>query len=589
MYKFNNTHIFTGYLKQLLASVNIPTCKIYTKEFIKYFETYNQEDPRVVESIDTLGESRKAIKINYLKDDDIQTFNWPITPDTDSKTYDWSSPFTKIAPTWTHSSDVQFKGNNPVHCLTRTFKSSGNIYDSKLHNYLGDFLRFLRDYHDINLMSLYNCFDNKIYNNLYLRVPATEKTITYLKEKIVTNISQDGKDTVQTVSSEKDETLSLPALELVSNDPNYRIYAVPVKLFANYTIAIDSPQSIEFFCGFYGTRLDASDKSIDLMRKTYKKFRKTNFSRPFLYDCLDVKYWNKELESQKVKSPSGAFLPQFMLTDTVSRWDILKKEQDLKLFIKVPTACTSSIVVLEGDYRNYNDFKYEPIPVIRNGKEDTAWSYYQNTWKANFKTGTEVFTTDAIDPVTNQKTTKTTYFDLPDLNDRPFKPISKLQLLLLNTGESYPFADRLIEYLAGSAITPNDEISDNIKRAQKVMRRNGYHFKIDGIWEPKMQQIAYDYLMNTGPIETVEIETKNNKKAKVLVDRQRGSHPTLGHKSNASIFDTLGYIDKDIEKWYATWKLQPVVRRGQIIADELVSTVVDTIQDTDIYNGLYDI
>ena len=54
MFKFNNTHIFTGYLKQKLSSVNIPTCKIYTKEFADYLVIHKKEDPRIIKSIDTI-------------------------------------------------------------------------------------------------------------------------------------------------------------------------------------------------------------------------------------------------------------------------------------------------------------------------------------------------------------------------------------------------------------------------------------------------------------------------------------------------------------------------------------------------------
>jgi hypothetical protein len=55
MFKYNNTHIFTGYLKQLLSSVNIPACKIYTKEFAEYLIAHGKEDPRVIESIDSVA------------------------------------------------------------------------------------------------------------------------------------------------------------------------------------------------------------------------------------------------------------------------------------------------------------------------------------------------------------------------------------------------------------------------------------------------------------------------------------------------------------------------------------------------------
>jgi hypothetical protein len=64
--------------------------------------------------------------------------------------------------------------------------------------------------------------------------------------------------------------------------------------------------------------------------------------------------------------------------------------------------------------------------------------------------------------------------------------ISPLQLLHLNTKEQHPFADRLIEYLIGNAITNSEtEIYDNIRRSQKALASNysanGYTVGLPGI------------------------------------------------------------------------------------------------------------
>lgn len=506
MLKYNNNHIFTGYLKQLLSTFSLPACKIYTYEFAKYLETHGKEDPRVLQSFNDITNEHLAVRINYLRNSEICHYFWePLKTD---------SQLGLDNTFWKRSTELDFEIDKFIPGLTRRLNSPGINYDTKTHEYLGDYLRFLRDYYGVNLMSLYNCFTDKIYSNVYFPFVLNPKAEEANQIKVVIN----------------------------AQEPEYRLYALPVKLFANYTIAVDCDQGIELFCGIYNTNLDTSSKAQDLAVRTYQKVHKTLFKQPFLYTKLSTDCWSDETDFNLDENGNKLSLR----TDVFTRWDLTNREKDLKLFIKVPISCRSSITILEGDFRNHNDVQYAPV----NG----VWKYQNNHCLLNFNTSKK---SDKI-----------------DLNNYSFKPISQLQLLAFNTGESYPFADRLVEYLSGSVITPIDEIADNIKRIQKVMNDNNYYFKIDGLWENKMQNILYDYAMNSGPIDI-----SNDKK---LIDTRQGYHKKLGHHTKSTLFDILGYADKDVERFYASWK-------KDIIKNRTEAVVKNSLQNVDIYDGLYDL
>lgn len=526
MLKYNNNHIFTGYLKQLLSSFYIPSCRVYTKAFADYFTNHGEEDPRVLKSFDNINDDRLAVRINYLKNDEIYHYYWkPSSKDTQ---------LGLANATWKRSANVFYNTDKFIPGLNRCLNSPGITYDTKTHEYLGEYLRFIRDYYNVNLMSLYNCFTDKIYNNVYFNFVINPTATADKQVKVLFN----------------------------SQDPTYKLYALPVKLFSEYTIAIDCDQGIEMFCGLYNTSLDSSVKAENLAMRTYKKVNKTIFKQPFVYDKLSVKYWSDDTDFKVDEHGNKSGIN----TKIFTRWDIANREQDLKLFIKVPISCRSSITILEGDYRNFNDCKYIPSRGV--------WKYTSNRSILNFSKKDKV-----------------------DLDNYDFKPISKLQLLEFNTGESYPFADRLIEYLCGSVITPIDEVTDNIKRVQKVMNANGYYFKVDGVWEDRMKNIVYDYIMNSGPVEAVLIgdderdmanyekkimspTTYAYKTKLILVDKHQGMHQRLGHSSKSTLYDVLGYVDKDAEKWYASWTIDKT---------KTAATVDTSLQNVDIYNGIYDI
>ena len=343
MFKFNNTHIFTGYLKQKLSSVNIPTCKIYSNEFAAYKSSHGVEDPRIVESFSTVqygkDDQKVAVNIPYLRNNEVYNY-FADTTSTILKTNKHKG--------WVRANNLCYDSDNFVPGLTKTLKSPGRFYDTETHEYLGDYLRFLRDYHNINLMSLYNCFNNNICNNLTLSFYSDARKYDVVYENAAAKPKED--------------------VEFISQDSKYKIYAIPVKLFSNYTIAIDSHQGIEICCGLYNKHLYypgdslADCKAQRFSTKTYMKVGKAIFGQPILFDKLNVKYWLHENELKEVEVDGKKELRINTSNKILTRWDLISREHDLRMFIKVPASCKSSIVVLEGDFRNYNDVSYVPNP-----------------------------------------------------------------------------------------------------------------------------------------------------------------------------------------------------------------------------------
>lgn len=156
-------------------------------------------------------------------------------------------------------------------------------------------------------MPLYNCFTNEICTNIYLNQTAAKPIV------------------------------------FDSADNNYKIYMLPVKLFKEYTIAIDCADTIEICCCVYDTYLNTSvdDRSeagripLDpIATATYTSVSGAKFNKPFLYTNLT-----------KLRD----------YTSDTSLAELANHEQALKMFIKLPTNCTSSIVVLEGNYIGWSD------------------------------------------------------------------------------------------------------------------------------------------------------------------------------------------------------------------------------------------
>ena len=324
MQKFNSTDLFTGYLKQLLAEFNLPKIKVYKTKYQDYYNQYNKEHPEILETV-TVEDGKKYPNnlkyIPYIKDGQLKEYidgAW--------------LPLSCKKKNEAHRIHLYSYGQKILN-YTKNLKIKNNVYDSYTHEYLGDYLRFKRDFLNIDLMPLYNCFSNRACEKLDL----TWTTSTNIEGNTAT-AENTNPELIEQANSKLDKITT--TFSFNSTDPRYKIYMVPVKLFEQYTIAIDSDHPIEFCCGIYGSYQNKREKFKRLAPLTYYKVSTSQFSKPFLYDKL--------LQEN---------LAQVLSND--SKMDLLQYETDLKLFIKIPASNTSTIVVLEGNYIGWNDTNYK--------------------------------------------------------------------------------------------------------------------------------------------------------------------------------------------------------------------------------------
>lgn len=396
MIKFNDNNIYVGYIKQLLKDFNLPNCQVYREE-LKDF--YNSENTHLA----------------YIKDNAVYRGDKVVS------TYNFNDKITNIT--------------NNLHITS-------NIYDSKTHKYLGEYLRFIRDYTGLDLMQMYNCFTNESPVNVHLD-------------------------------------------DFDSDNDNYQLFILPIKFNRIYTIGIDCLSRISLKACHYENK-DLVDNSYNVKYSAQYKSG-TRFNKPFIF-----------------KSPE------------VESTEQLAEEKTLKLLIKIPFSCKSSIVVLEGDYRRGCDL------LLNNNKQVLASTVSTN--------GDKPLINYYVDD-SEEETNKINYY------------VSKPQLLYLNTETCYLLADRLCEYLSRNVIDSNEEIMYNIRFVQKAIHSedfsnsyiNDYTDADDrtkerlrynpiyyGMWDDRIRELLYNF----------DFKYKNTYNREVLINNN---------------FDMLGYYDKDTE------------------------------------------
>ena len=446
MYKFDDNSIVLNTIKGLLHTFNLPTIRVITPTtqlFKDCLYVYNN----------LIVRANVTKKLNSLKD---------ITKNDIIRVRD-------------------YRLNEFIPNLTKNFVLINNIWDSYSQKYLGDYLRFIRDYRNLDLMPLYNCFNNEMPTHL-----------NYSNDRISFN----------------------------TEDDEYVIWMVPVKFFKKYTIAINCDFPIEFICGYYSNRQlynltdDASVANVSWLLNTYQKVGALTYSSPLVYTKLD------EVNINAIWDESSS---------TNTNRQFYNLENNLKLFIKLPVTNKSAITILEGDYSSSALSSFNPprelLPLNSSIEQGLGLRFVNRVIGVN----TVVKPDKNVD--TSEEANKTISFNS--------------QLLQRSFYKSSPFADRLIEYLFDMAITPIDNISQNITRLQyklqdaDTMIRNNkkelvykykwhnilYTFDYRGVWDDKIDASLYT-IINTYNQGTTLLDSK---------------------------FDVLGYVDKDVEGLLGEW------------------------------------
>lgn len=190
--------------------------------------------------------------------------------------------------------------------LTTNLEICNLIYDKDTHNYLRRYLRFIRDYKNVNLMSLYNCFNGDLSN----------KAIFWYNE----------------------QNNNIKKYYLEEND-NFLVYSIPVDLLNNYTISLNCDFPVEMCLTIDDPYYETENSYLET-----KSYVKTKIQNNYLYTKL-IELKNKFNDSSITDTNEKK------IYNTIYK-NLIKYRKDIKLLIQLPKSFNKGISVLEGDFVN---------------------------------------------------------------------------------------------------------------------------------------------------------------------------------------------------------------------------------------------
>lgn len=280
MQQFYTNTIESKFIKQLIATTNLPT-------------------------VDTLYKGKLLVPGCYYVTD-----NYLVRAKSDSKDTVFEYDPEKFNQQLDIIHPYNFGQNYPG--FTSTYRSINDGYDSKTHYYLGEYLRCIRDLHNIDLMPFYNCYTNDYVTDIFIGTATASDTET---------------------ASDK--------LVIKQSNPNIygkKVIAVPVKFGTTYSIFVDCGTQVQVITGLYGNK--------GLIKLTDKKITSNPNS-------------SSDNEDNGAVYSYTSFRDGFTYTTPYPDSTTYPYTRFLKLFIQLPLNVDSSIVILEGDYT----LKTKPLSV----------------------------------------------------------------------------------------------------------------------------------------------------------------------------------------------------------------------------------
>lgn len=210
---FNEASIYTKFIKGLLMNTYIPTVQVWKpNKYVMENFNYITRDyiVKAIKSFTGNGQLESIFNTEYFK---------------------------IVEP---------YIDGNEYKNITTNFVSNSYEYDYETHKYLGEYLRMVRDLHDIDLMPYYNCATNKIADNIRIRYDKTNREYRVISD----NIKDDG----------------------------FKTIIVPIKFNQDYTIYINSSFPTKLTSIFYDGYNKVTQFKSDIL-----EYSSMSFSKPVLY------------------------------------------------------------------------------------------------------------------------------------------------------------------------------------------------------------------------------------------------------------------------------------------------------------------